>query len=210
MARSKSARRRTAPAASVGSDGDTAVADGTVFDGDVDMADDTVIARPGGNIVGDDGDGSVAIADAIDLDPIDRSLLEGVESDTGADDANADGAKDVSAVASNDSAVGTDSTAGTDTSFQSASTEPVEVDSPDGTLGTIAIGPVSICIDGLFYPILDTSRSEADTTVSSTASAVPTPDMYESVSLISDSVGRTIKDESSNGSVVDSVMVSIS
>ena len=64
--------------------------------------------------------------------------------------------------------------------------------------------------NGLSYPNIDTSRSEADTTVSSTASSIPAPDVYESVSLISDSVGRTIKDESSNGSVVDSVMVCFS
>ena len=143
MARSKSARRRTAPAASVGSDGDATASDVTVFDADVDMADNTVIARPGGAFAGDDDAVSGALTDAIDLDPIDRSLLEGVESDTVADDVDvADGAKDVSVVASNDSAVGTDSAAGTDISFQSVSTDPVDADSPNGTLGTVVDGTI--------------------------------------------------------------------
>ena len=136
MALSKSARRRTAPASSVGSDVGTSAADATVCDGDVDMCEDPfAYDHPDDNTVVNTAPG--ALADAIDLDPLDRSLLEGVECDSVAEgafvtDGASVGGKDASLTVSNDSAVGSDSAGGTDASFQSVPTDAVEPASSEG------------------------------------------------------------------------------
>ena len=44
--------------------------------------------------------------------------------------------------------------------------------------------------------------------MSSGTSSTPTPGVYESVSLISDSIGRSIKGDSLSGAIVDPVVVS--
>ena len=136
MARSKSARRRTAPASSVDSDAGTSAADATVCDGDVDMCEDPFATdHPDDNTVVNTAPG--ALTDAIDLDPLDRSLLEGVECDSVADgvsvaDGSSIGGKDASLTVSNDFAVGSDSAGGTDASFQSVSTDVAEPASSEG------------------------------------------------------------------------------
>ena len=196
MARSKSVRRRTAPAPSVASSEDgNGVADTTVLDTEtqMDTSESNIAAGPVIEVASES-------IPAIDIEPNDVSLFEDLDGDDEGDvvvnrvtgdesidstegaaevpvgddgDSTGDGKGDAD-VSQGDSAVGTDSSNGTDSSFQS-----------DGT----------------------GASTDADSTTAAVAPASGSS-LFESVSLISDSVGRAVKTGLASGVVVDSEIVS--
>ena len=182
MARSKSVRRRTAPSSSVGStEGSEPVVDG--------VADATILD---GDV--DMVDDSVNVApitissdsltppDGIDIDANDNSLFDGLEGDedgAAASDAVGGDVKDDPV----DTAAAVDSAVGTDSSGTDTSFQSTSTESTDAR------------DDG------------GEPVTSSTASTKPT--LYESVSLISEAVGRAVKGGGDTGAVVDPIIVSI-
>ena len=190
MARSKATRRRTAPANSVDSVVDDVVSSGgvavdtTILDaGDVDMppvadvANETIESGGSGIVISSD-----SLVGAIEIDPMDQSLFEGSE-DGDVDESDVSASKSLDADSNNDSAVGTDSGPG-DSSFQSASTT---ASAPAGAPSSAA-------------PTLAATVEEAP------SKSASKPGFFESVTMISEQVGRAV--EKDTAGVIDPAVVS--
>lgn len=200
MARSKGSKRRTVPAASTSSneeasvDNAAAAVDTTVLAGaedvvmsDVDHAVDTTASSSDSSRVIEIS--SDSLVGTIDIEePLDQSLFEGLEDD--GPHVNDQSKASLEGGSNDDSAVGTDGPS-TDASFQSG-------DIPDGSVTAADVVANVSAADASAGVVMDDPN---------VATVVDKPSLFESVSLISEQVGRASARDGQS-SVVDPVVVS--